>query len=92
MNGMSVAIINTEKGLNLFEKSKKYLNYCERTTDDCIQPNLVSATKKGKRYRHLKKDYSKKGIEYVIDKYVHYGPGGATIRRIRRKIIRCIYK
>lgn len=92
MNGMSVAIINTEKGIRLFDKSKEYLNYCESSINDCIQPNLIGPTKKGKQYKRLQRDYSKKGLEYIIDKYVYYGPGGKLTRRIRRKIFGNIYK
>lgn len=92
MNGMSVAIINTDKGIRLFDESKEYLNYCETSIDDCIQPNLIGPTKKGRQYKRLQKDYSKKGLEYIIDKYVYYGPGGKITRKIRRGIFRRIYK
>ena len=92
MNGTSVAIINTEKGMRLFDNSKEYLDYCESSINDCIQPNLVGPTKKGKQYRRLQKDYSKKGLEYIIDKYVYFGPGGKLTRKIRGKLFRSIYK
>ena len=92
MNGISVAIVNTEKGMKLFDDSKKYLSYCESEIDNCIQPNLVGATKKGRQYKRLQKDYIEKGLEYIIDKYVYYGPGGKVTRRIRRKIYKIIYK
>ena len=90
-NGISLVLIHNEKAKVLFEKINDKMNYCESTISDCMQLNLQRPTSRSKRFKKIHKDYDKKGLEYVIDKYVHYGPGNDLIRRIRRKIYRLRY-
>ena len=92
MDGISVAIINSKAGKELFDKSKQQLKYIESNLEDCLQPNLIEPTKRSCFYKRLNRHYKNRGIEYIIDKYVYYGPGNKLTRRIRRKIFRIVNK
>lgn len=42
--GVSLVLLNTEKGKKLFENSKQTLNYMKSSIDKCMQPNLARPT------------------------------------------------
>ena len=86
MQGTSLVLIHTEKGNALFQNAKRDLEYQESTWEACLQPNLQYPTKRTKRYKDIHNDYKKHGIGYVIEKYLHYGPGNVWMRKLRRKI------
>ena len=70
--GVSLVIINTKKGNNLFEKSKKYFDYFEYDLFKYSQPRLEKPTKEPQNNTDLWKDYNKKGYKYVAKKYGGY--------------------
>lgn len=67
--GVSLALINTKKGEELFEAVKKSMLVIPARLDDCLQPNLQSPSILDKRRKHFERDYKKRGFEYVLKKY-----------------------
>lgn len=91
MLGTSTLLVHTELGQWLFQKAIDQLMVEESTLEDCMQPALQRPCKKTKRYTDIHRDYTHYGLDYIIERYVHFGPGNALIRRIRRKLLRIKY-
>lgn len=91
MRGTSLIMVHTELGKKIFQKVSDELVVRKSKITDCIQPNMKEPTKKTKKYNKIQKDYMKYGVNYIIEKYVHFGPGNKLIRRIRRKYFRIRY-
>ena len=67
--GVSLILIHSESGEELFEQAKQYMEYRVSSTKDCWQYNLEKPTQiPDSRYRFWE-EYEKYGIEYVTDKY-----------------------
>ncbi len=67
--GVSLIIINTEKGKKIFDAISKDLNYRESNKKDCLQPNLEHPSAFSKSTEDFWTDFNQKGIEYVMKKY-----------------------
>lgn len=67
--GVSLVILNTKKGLEIFEKLKPNIYYESKKENECIQPQLTKPLKKPKKYDDFVSDYDKFGFEYVAKKY-----------------------
>lgn len=72
--GISLLLINTEKGQNIFEKVKKDCFFIETKVEDCLQPNLQKATERPKEYNDFWQCYRTEGFESAIKKYCKYNP------------------
>jgi ferredoxin len=73
--GVSLVLINTPKGLRLFNLVKENINYIESNTHDCLQSSL-QRTITPHRYRDtFEEDYKTHGFEYVLKRY-----GDVTLR------------
>lgn len=92
MRGTSNLLVHTELGQWLFHQAMGQLMVQESRLEDCIQPALQHPCEKSKSYRDIHKDYDRYGIQYIIEKYVHFGPGNAWVRRIRRKWFQMKYR
>lgn len=90
--GNSMVMVHTTFGEKIFEQAKKELNYLQTCVEEALQHNMKEPTHKRKRYNDIHKDYNRRGLDYIIEKYVHYGPGNSLICRIRRKIMRMRYE
>ena len=64
--GVSLLLINTAKGLSLFEKISNNLNYIEAEISNCLQPNLKSPSHIHPKRDKFEKDFKEKGYNYVI--------------------------
>lgn len=71
--GLSLVIINTEKGRNLFEKIKKDLYTTEVSLKDCLQPNMQKPTPMHRYRISFERDYAAKRFRYVYFKYGEEG-------------------
>lgn len=71
--GTSLVLINSSKGLDLFQKVSKNLYYRESNTKDCLQYNLYAPSLPSSQRDQFWKDYRDKGFEYVLKKYTGYG-------------------
>lgn len=83
--GVSLILVHTEKGLEVFEKIKTHVYWKESNTKDCLQPNLIKPTDKSPRRDEFWSDYQNCGIQFVLKKYA---PQPSILRRAARKIKR----
>ncbi len=79
--GTSVFLIHTDKGMQLFDSVRNRLDYRESNTKDCWQMNLERPTTHAADREDFWKDYRKKGIDFVMNKY---GTNNLT-RKLQRK-------
>lgn len=89
-NGVSLVLINSEKGKALFKTIKDKLIYEESSIDECIQPSLKAPTPKSKNREQFWEDYYNKGFKYVFKKYTPYGKNG--IKNSAKRVIKRILK
>lgn len=68
--GVSLVLINTQKGLDLFDKIKNNLHYLEVQKEDCYPYNCFSNFKMPEVYNELWEEYLKNGFSSIIDKYI----------------------
>ena len=67
--GVSLVLINTEKGRKLFEASKDRMNTVQADIQNCIQPNMQHPTKIDRKRNEFERDYQAKGFDFVYKKY-----------------------
>jgi len=67
--GVSLVIINTQKGISLFNKIKSCVNYFDSNVSECIQPNLEKPTAPNPMCKQFEQDYSDYGFDYIARKY-----------------------
>lgn len=69
--GVSLAIINNQKGKEWFEKVKKELQIIDCSLEDCIKHTytLSQATPEGELRKEFWKDYKNCEFKYIIEKY-----------------------
>lgn len=67
--GVSLVIINTNKGKELFENIKKDIIYKKCNIYNNLQPPLKENWKYPKNREKFWKDYNKKGFKYILKKY-----------------------
>ena len=70
--GVSLVLINTPKGKEIFERIKTELEVWEIDIKDCLQPNLQHPTNKPAQRTRFWEDYYKFGFEYIAKKYGKY--------------------
>ena len=92
MRGTSLVILHTKVGEKFFKMADTDLKIRKSTLTECIQPNMKSPTKRTKRYHDIQIDYVNYGIDYVIERYIHFGPGNSLVRKIRKKYFKIKYK
>ena len=71
--GISLVLLNTEKGRKLFENIRYSLNIIPAKLEDCLQPNLQFPSIINPKRTAFEKDYKKYGFEYVINHYGNIG-------------------
>lgn len=81
--GVSLVLVHTEKGLEIFEKVKNDVEWRESSVNNCLQPNLINPTERSPRREEFWSVYLTKGIQYVLKKYA---AKPSLIRRIVRKM------
>lgn len=69
--GVSLVIINSEKGNKIFEIAKKDLNIVDCSIEDCIKHTytLNQPTPEALERKEFWKDYKEKDFSYIINKY-----------------------
>ena len=85
--GVSLVLINTEKGRKLFEAVKDNMNIISVKLEDCLQPNLQHPSIIHPKRMDFERDYARKGFEYVMKKYGDMG-WRYRVRRILGKVKR----
>jgi len=81
-NGVSLVLVNTEKGKCLFKAIEKNIIKRKSNIQDCIQPNLEQPTKPSLKREEFWNEYQKNGFEFVIKKHFGYGLKADTKRFI----------
>ena len=80
--GVSLVLLNSVKGQELFQKIAHDTLPMESNVNDSIQPNLKEPTHMPSMRTQFWKDYTEKGLEYVLELY-----GVDRLKnRVRRKI------
>ncbi|MCR8916918.1 Coenzyme F420 hydrogenase/dehydrogenase, beta subunit C-terminal domain [Bacteroides sp. ET225] len=67
--GISLILINTGKGKDLFEKSQNDMNFIEVELKNCLQPNLEHPSELHPLRDQFENDYKKYGFQYILKKY-----------------------
>ena len=67
--GVSLVLINTEKGLDMFEKIKANIQYMEIEKKDCYEYNCFCNFKLPERYEYFWSEYLENGFESAISKF-----------------------
>lgn len=67
--GVSLVLLNTEKGRKLFEAVKDRMNTIPVDFDDCLQPNMMHPSEIHPESDKFFSDYSRKGFSYVMWRY-----------------------
>jgi Coenzyme F420-reducing hydrogenase, beta subunit len=86
--GISLVLVNTPKGQNLFETIRQDLEVRESNPSDCLQPQLQYPNKPSPRRDAFWKDYFAHGYEYIIKKYAQYTLMNRTKQRIKTILIK----
>lgn len=89
--GVSLVLVNTPKGREIFEAVKDKLNTIPAELDNCLQPNLQHPTKLNSQSEKFVQDYERYGYEYVLKKY---SPNifQNYLHRIKKRIINFLKK
>lgn len=67
--GLSLLLINTPKGVTLFEEIKKDLTYIEVEIENCLQPNMQAPSSIHTNRNAFEQDFIRYGYNYVAKKY-----------------------
>lgn len=84
-NGVSLILIHTNKGLEIWDNIKNQFVWMESNTTDCLQPNLIKPTEKSLLREQFWSDYEQGGIEFILNKYGKE-PKVSLLRRLIGKI------
>ena len=90
--GLSLVLCNTVKGQRLFDAIKDRMVVVPAEIWNCLQPNLQHPTKSHSKRVDFERDYAKRGLKYVMEKYANLGwryKTGLFLSRIK-KIIKYI--
>ena len=93
--GVSLVLVNTEKGRELFEAVKNRMTVIPARLENCLQPNLQYPTTIHPQSMNFERDYKRKGFLYVMKKYGDMGwkmQLKYKIRKIKRNIKRLLGK
>lgn len=71
--GVSLILINTAKGKDIFDNIKLNLIYRASNTTDCLQPQLLYPTEQSQKRDEFWNDYKEYGYKYIIKKYAGCG-------------------
>lgn len=84
--GVSLVLINSPKGLDLFQKVSSKLYYRESNTVECLQRNLYAPSEPSPQREQFWRDYWERGFEYALKKYVQYGLTFKPRKFVRNKL------
>ena len=78
--GVSLVLLNTKKGCNVFKEASYDLRIMPVKLEDCLQPNMIEPTPTNHSLEAFEKSYKKYGFKFI---YYRYGNIG-LIYRIRQ--------
>lgn len=71
--GVSLVLVNTEKGRFLYEQIAHAISSIEAELKRALQPNLQAPSRTSSKRYKFEKDYVRKGFLYVVKKYGNLG-------------------
>lgn len=71
--GVSLVLVNTEKGRKLFDTVKPRMNVLSTNIENCLQPNMKHPSVIHAKRDQFEREYVRKGFEYVYFKYGEEG-------------------
>lgn len=86
--GVSLVLLNTEKGQEVFQRASGTLDVKALNINDCLQPNLLRPSEIHPQRNQFEIDYSKHGFKYTFNKYL----GLSWEKRCKRLVKRMIHK
>lgn len=90
--GVSLVLVNSEKGQNLFDSIKDTIYFEESNKTECLQHNLQKPTPLPPNRAKFWEDYEKKGFNYVARKYTPYGLKYRIKRFVKKAVIYSLKK
>lgn len=88
--GVSLVLVNTDKGRNLFKELDRILDFIPIKLEDCLQPNLVKPSPINKKRDVIEHEYKKYGFKYI---YYRYGNAGLIYKfRQLKKYIKILLR
>lgn len=91
--GVSLILVNTDKGREIFDAIKDRMNVIPAKLEDCLQPNLMYPTTINNKHKKFEHDYVTKGFVYIYKKYGHenyrtilYKYAYKIVRRIKKML------
>lgn len=84
--GVSLVLINNEKGERIFEVIKNCLEYCECRLEDSMQPPLISPFEEPKERDKFWQDFYRLPYSKLVNSYVGEGKK-QKIKRILKKVL-----
>lgn len=85
--GVSLVIINSEKGMKLFQKSSNAINGAEIDLCNYMQTPLIRPYCCPTSRNKFWKVYNKKGFEYIVSHYIELNCYRKFIRKIKKLLI-----
>ncbi|MEF9940574.1 MAG: Coenzyme F420 hydrogenase/dehydrogenase, beta subunit C-terminal domain [Clostridium sp.] len=86
--GVSLVLINSPKGTDIFEKVSKNLDIFVRGKEHCAEDQIIKMCEKNPKYDEFWENYQKHGMRYVMLKYTEYSSIRTFIKKAIRKIKR----
>lgn len=87
--GVSLVLVNTEKGQRYFERAKPAVQWKETSIEDSMQPPLIAPFSKPDTRERFWKDFYNHDFSYIVKKY---GGQVSAWRKLARKIKRVVKK
>lgn len=82
--GVSLLLVNSDKGKRLFDLIKSQVNYIHTTIESALQPNLRQPSSIHPQRNQFEMDFIRKGFAYVGRKYGNMGFRTRSWRMLRR--------
>jgi hypothetical protein len=79
-----LVLVNTNKGLAIFEQVRKYLLYEPSNIDECRQRHLTVPAQASPNRNAFWNDFYAQGFEFVAKKYTDYG----FINWVKHKVLK----
>lgn len=86
--GVSMALINTAKGMRIFENIKNKIDWMQSGVEACNQPRLLKPSNASPYRDAFWKDYNRYGYNFVQKKYI----GCALKNRIKSQLLYPLFK
>lgn len=79
-NGVSLALVHTKNGMNIFESIKNDIEWFESNKESCSQPRLISPEERPANREQFWNDIRKKGISYCSNEYKRPNTNSISMR------------